>query len=261
MLAPVGRAVDVVVPEAGADRRGDRVAQVVARRRGAARSSRTGRRVEAVTVSAALPSASSVPTSRAAERPFGLRLMRRNAARRRSAAAGRSIARRISPSRSAVRRGPSTKSIAGTRRSPPSGVQIVQTPSRATASAAIGPAGSARQRLPPTVAVFQTLKEPSSARQHWPTSGAAVQAAGSSSRSRRAKVQVAASDRPLSVTAWGVQPRPARSTRRSSAGCGSENSQVPPASQASPGRQAGSSARARGRATALDRVQVHRGSG
>jgi hypothetical protein len=48
----------------------------------------------------------------------------------------------------------------------PSAFQIVQTPSSAAVSEIIGPAGSDMQRLPPTVAVFQILKEARNARQH-----------------------------------------------------------------------------------------------
>ena len=48
----------------------------------------------------------------------------------------------------------------------PSAFQIVQTPSSADVSEIIGPAGSDMQRLPPTVAVFQILKDARNARQH-----------------------------------------------------------------------------------------------
>ncbi len=126
----------------------------------------TGRGVAAVTVSAKPPARPRVPMSSAPERPRGESEMRRNAVRRCSAAAGMSMRRRISPGTSAVRCGPRTKSSTGTCRSPPSGRRITQVPSRAAASAIIGPAGRAVQRLPPTVARFQILNEPSSARQH-----------------------------------------------------------------------------------------------
>ncbi len=59
-----------------------------------------------------------------------------------------------------------TKSVTAMRRSPPSGVQMVQTPSSAAVSDIIGPAGSAMQMLPPTVAMFQILNEARKARQH-----------------------------------------------------------------------------------------------
>ena len=41
---------------------------------------------------------------------------------------------------------------------------------------------------------------------------------------------------PSSLTSSGSQPRPRRSSRRRRCGCGSEKSQVPPASQLSPSR-------------------------
>ncbi len=43
--------------------------------------------------------------------------------------------------------------------------------------------------------------------------------------------------RPSSLTSSGSQPKPCRSIRRRRCGCGSEKSQVPPASQLSPSRQ------------------------
>ena len=57
----------------------------------------------------------------------------------------------------------------------------------------IGPAGSDMQMLPPTVAVFQILKEARKARQHWLISGeAASHSGGHASASSWATVQVAA---------------------------------------------------------------------
>ena len=159
--------------------------------------------------------------------------------------------RRISPGASAVRCGPRTNAVTGRRRSPPPGRCSRQVPSRAAVSAIIGPAGRAVQRLPPTLARFQILNEPSSARQHCPTSGAAIQSRGRASRSSSAMVPVADRRRPASEISAAFHPRADRSISRASAGCGSENSQVPPASQASPARQAGSSSRRAGLRTAV----------
>ena len=132
-----------------------------------ANNRRTGRGVAAVTVSANAPSSGdSVPVRSAPERPSELKEIWRNAVRRRSAASGRSMARRSSPGRSALRCGAKTKSVTATRRSFPSGVQMMQTPSSAAVSEIIGPAGSAMQRLPPTVAAFQILNDARNERQH-----------------------------------------------------------------------------------------------
>ena len=211
------------------------------------KSSRTGRRVAAVTVKAKRPSAASVPTSSAAERPFGVSEIWRKAVRRCKAATGRSMARSNSPACSAFSPGPRMKSITGSDRAPPSGIQILQTPSSAVVSAAIGPAGSARQRLPPTVAPFQILNDPNSARQHWRNNGLARQEVGNSADANVASVQVAPIRRPSAPVSSAGQPSSTRSISRVSAACGSENSQVPPASQASPERQGGRSFRHPGR--------------
>ena len=69
---------------------------------------------------------------------------------------------------------------------------MVQTPSSAEVSEIIGPAGSDMQMLPPTVAVFQILKEARNARQHWLISGEAIHSGGQASASSCATVQVAA---------------------------------------------------------------------
>ncbi len=95
------------------------------------------------------------------------------------------------------------------------------------------------------------MNEPSSARQHCPTSGAAIHAAGHSCRSSSAMVQVADKRRPVSSRSIAGQPRPAMSISRVSPGCGSENSQVPPASHASPARHSGHSSGPRGVRTAV----------
>src|SRR5258708_37746690 len=80
----------------------------------------------------------------------------------------------------------------------PSDLQMVQTPSSAAVSAIIGPAGNDMHRLPPTVAVFQILKEARNARQHWSISGEAIHSGGQDNASSCATVQVAAMVRPVS---------------------------------------------------------------
>ena len=59
-----------------------------------------------------------------------------------------------------------TKSATGTVRLPPPGPSTVATPSRAAQSEVMGPAGRAVQRLPPTVDMFQTLKDATNESQH-----------------------------------------------------------------------------------------------
>ena len=138
----------------------------------------TGRAVDAVTVSASAPSALTLPIKSAAERPTGVSDIWRNAERRVSAATGSSICRNRSPGASTLRWSPVTKSATAIFRSLPSAFQIVQIPSSAAVSAIIGPAGNDMQRLPPTVAVFQILKEARNARQHWSISGEAIHSGG-----------------------------------------------------------------------------------
>src|SRR5579859_2200996 len=128
---------------------------------------------------------------------------------------------------------------------------MVQMPSSAAVSEIIGPAGSDMQRLPPTVAVFQILNEARKARQHWLISGAASQSGGQAIASSCAIVQVAAIDSPLALIVNAGHFSSVRSISRRKCACGSENSHVPPASQASPAAQTGNSERAFGRATAV----------
>src|SRR5258708_19146541 len=116
---------------------------------------------------------------------------------------------------------------------------MVQTPSSAEVSEIIGPAGSDMQMLPPTVAVFQILKEARNARQHWLISGAAIHSGGQASASSCATVQVAAIESPVSPMVSAGHFKSGRSISRVRWTCGSENSQVPPASQASPAVQTG----------------------
>ena len=148
--------------------------------------------------------------------------------------------RSSSPGRSALRPSPVTKSGTAMSRLPPPGATRRSIPSSDAANAVIGPAGSDRQMLPPTVATLCTLNEPSSASQLWRASaaeGAAWWRAGCQ-RASSARVQVAATRRPSPVSSSGLQPSAARSSSRRTAGWGWENSQVPPPSQASPSRQA-----------------------
>ncbi|CAM5338562.1 hypothetical protein SGLAM104S_08331 [Streptomyces glaucescens] len=73
----------------------------------------------------------------------------------------------------------------------------------------MGPAGRAEHRLPPTVAVFQILKEEENARQQAAMSArpAGQGAPGASANdSSSATVQVAAISIPSSVTESGGQP-------------------------------------------------------
>jgi hypothetical protein len=158
--------------------------------------------------------------SRTAERPAGDSDTWRHAARADSALAGRKTPRSSSPRRSTLRRSPVTKPVIGTRRSararepaagqaPPSGAQIVATPSRAAVRAIIGPAGRDRQMLPPTVATFCTLNEPSRASAHWRGSdrpaGQSRPGAGCQ-RASSASVQVAEISRPSPVSVSAGQP-------------------------------------------------------
>src|SRR6195952_5733410 len=96
-----------------------------------------------------------------------------------------------------------TKSATAIFCSAPSAFQMVQTPSSAAVSAIIGPAGNDMQRLPPTVAVFQILKEARNARQHWSISGEAIHSGGQGKASSCATLQVAAMVRLVSLTVSG----------------------------------------------------------
>ena len=159
--------------------------------------------------------------------------------------------RRRSPDASTLRWLPVTNSATPTLCSLPSAFQIVQTPSSAAARAIIGPAGSDMQRLPPTVALFQILKEAWKARQHWLIRGAASQSVGQGSASSCATVQVAAIESPPSVTVSAGHLKSARSISLVRCVCGSLYSQVPPASHASPAVQLGSCSRDCGRAISV----------
>ena len=151
---------------------------------------------------------------RSAERPIGRTASAKSAGMPRAA---QGLRRQIDPAKNFARRqhvgfAPVTKSTIGICRSPPSRDQIVPTPSSAAVSEIIGPAGSDMQMLPPTVAVFQILKEAANARQHWPISGEAVHSTGSDADSSAATVQVAAIRSPRSSD---LDRRPAGSQGRS----------------------------------------------
>src|ERR1700754_2991714 len=158
-----------------------------------------------------------------------------------------------------------TKSATAIFRSPPAAGQTVAMPSSAEVSEIIGPAGSDMQMLPPTVAVFQILKEARNARQHWLISFEAIHSGGQASASSSATLQVAAIDSPASLIVSAGHLRSVRSISRRRWTCGSENSQVPPASQASPAVQTGNWSRALGCATvsivfrSMDRVVLSTG--
>src|SRR6185295_13523696 len=216
-----------------------------------AKDNRMGRLVDAVIVSANPPSLITLPIKSAAERPTGVSEIWRNAERRLKAASGISICRNRSPGASTLRWSPVTKSTTGIFRSPPPACQMVQVPSSAEVSEIIGPAGSDMQMLPPTVAVFHILKEARNARQHWLISGAAIHSGGQASASSCATVQVADIDKLVSLTVSAGHFRAVRSISRLRWTCGSENSQVPPASQASPAVQTGNWSRVVGCATAV----------
>src|SRR3981189_3360832 len=161
------------------------------------KDSRNGRIVDAVTVRTK-PSSLIVPINSAAERPTGVSEIWRNAERRFKAPSGISICRNRSPGASTLRWSPVTNSATGIFRFFPPAGQMVKTPSSAAVSEIIGPAGSDMQMLPPTVAVFQILKEARNARQHWLIKGEAIHSGGQESASSCAPVQVADIDNSLS---------------------------------------------------------------
>src|SRR3954470_5152883 len=137
-----------------------------------------------------------LPINSAAERPTGVSDIWRNAERRRKAASGMATCRNRSPGASTLRWSVVTHSATAIFRSPPPACQMVQTPSSPEVREIIGPAGSAMQMLPPTVAIFQILKEARNARQHWLISGEAIHSGGQESASSCATVQVADIDNP-----------------------------------------------------------------
>src|SRR4029079_4358608 len=188
-----------------------------------AKDNRTGRLVDAVIVSTNPPSLLTQPINSAAERPTGVSEIWRNAGPPLKAETGTWTCRNRSPGASALRWSPVTKSTTGIFRSPPPACQIVQTPSSAEAREIVGPAGSDMQMLPPTVAVFQILKEARNARQHWLISGEAIHSGGQESASSCATVQVADIDNSVSPMVSAGHFRSVRSIRRVNCACGHYN--------------------------------------
>ena len=170
---------------------------------------------------------------RSAARPIGRAASAKSAGTRcaaSSACAGRSIRRRISPGASTFVFAPVTKSMIGICRSPPSRDQIVPTPSSALVErnhragrqrhadvAADGRGVPDLERGDERAAALadQRRRGPFD-RQRLPPQ------ARRSCRSRRCAS-------PRSSISIAGQPRLARSISRLRCGCGSENSQVPPA--------------------------------
>ena len=170
------------------------------------------------------------------ERPRWVSSNRRWACRLSSAVIGMSISRSTSPGPRMFSWFPVTKSTASTVRSDPSGAHSVYVASSATVNVIIGPAGSDMQMLPPTVAEFHTLNDARNASQPVWISGAARQLSGVVSEYRSWMVAMAPILSPSAPMSSASQPSGMRSMRRRRSGCWSENSHVPPASQASPGR-------------------------
>ena len=115
----------------------------------------------------------------------------------------------------------------------------------------IGPAGSDMQMLPPTVATFQILNEARKASQHSRMSGVARHSGGPVKRASSMIRQVAAISSPAGVACKAGHCSCSRSISVSVATCGSENSQVPPASQAYPSRHCVISSAEAGRFTSV----------
>src|SRR6266404_1388080 len=155
--------------------------------------------------------------------------------------------RRSSPGARTLARLPVTNSIIGTSRGFPLRGQSVQTPSRAVVREIIGPAGTDKQIFPPTVASFQILNEERNEWQHSLSNGAAFHSGGATKRSSSNTRQVAAISRPLGDTVKEGQPSASRSINVWVWTCGSENNQVPPASQAKPAPQSLTSSARTGR--------------
>ena len=204
------------------------------------------------------PSAASAPISSAPERPSGVKRDRGGTPCAASAprAASR-CARNSSPGRSA--RSLRTQDEVE-HRDPP--FAALRRPDRADPSSAaqseiIGPAGSAMHRLPPTVAMFQILNEARNARQHWPISLRRDPGRGRLERVERRDRAGRRDGEAGSSTLSGSQSQPERSIRRLKRGCGSENSQVPPASQASPSANGPEVATASRASNRRDGVEVH----
>jgi hypothetical protein len=184
----------------------------------------TGRLVAAVTVSVNRPPPSSLPISSTPDLPRLLSESRRNATRADRADAGRLTLRSSSPGASAFCPSPVMKSATGSSRREPPGPRIVAVPSSPAHSEIMGPAGRDVHRLPPTVDMFQTLKDATKESQQGrirsrpgqPRVPAPSSASDSGSAYSSATVQVAASSMPSAVTVTACQPAEPRSSRRRS---------------------------------------------
>ena len=199
-----------------------------------------------------------VPISSAAERPSLVSDARRNATRfaerrRRQVDAAQQFA---GPQHVGVVAGDEIDrgDLARRRRRAATACSVPRAPPPARSSA---PAGSDMQMLPPTVAAFQILNDASKELQHSRNSGAAVHSPGAGKWYSSAIRQVAAMSSPSADASSAGQPSPSRSISVSMAGCGSENSQVPPASHASPSCQRRDVGRRSGVADRGDGVEVH----
>lgn len=158
----------------------------------------------------------------APERPRPYSEACRKAVRHAGDRAGRVTERSSSPAPRSLRPAPVMKSATLVRRSEPSCAWSSTLPSSAAVSEITGPAGRPSQRLPPTVAMFQILKEARKAR-HCSNSGAAGASQAAAKRESWAMVQVAAiSSEPSGSRVSGSQPIRLRSSNRRRCGCGSE---------------------------------------
>src|ERR1700739_1100021 len=102
----------------------------------------------------------------------------------------------------------------------------------------IGPAGNAIQMLPPTVAAFHTLNDARNASQLVRNKLPASQPSGGTNSCSSLIVHVAPISRPPASRIRLDPPSSVRSTNQPAGGGVSENSHLPPASHASPVRQA-----------------------
>src|ERR1700675_5063144 len=180
------------------------------------------------------------------ERPILVSEKRRKANRLRMAAAGKKMLRKSSPGARILEWMPVTKSTIGTSRDAPSTVQMAATPSSAAVIEIIAPAGSDRQMFPPTLAVFQILKDASRAPQQSGINEAALHSDGARNASSSAILQVEAISSPPGSICNAGHDSVSRSTNARRDGCGSENSQVPPANQAKPSCHSGTASRLAG---------------
>ena len=121
----------------------------------------------------------------------------------------------------------------------------------------IGPAGRDMTIFPPTVDSFQILNEARNARQHSRKSGAAFHSGGAVKRSISATLQVAAISSPSGRMVSEGHWNDSRSISVCVAIWGSENNQVPPASQAYPLGHSLTASAAGGPQDFGDGVQVH----